>query len=457
MKLDSFKSLLIKKAEGNTDLQTLIRLISHDILAEEIIESLEKMASSKGNKANSALTSFAGGMTEPDIHMLHDAISHHISHAAAINKEHPPTMAPITHDINVTDHRDGGVQKTRQFDTQKVDMHPLATKHIETAMKLANIAAKSRKWSMGKMSFDHVPPNAWEMNHTSDHTRANSKGHIKFADDQQGLKRKLDNNRFPNHGYLMLTPHPSSKNKGKLRGNEGQYPFEEMKINDKHIVIDPAHYGAIDSNGKAPTKYTPHAFESHPLLQKEGKNETWSRPEDDRSDADRSAYAAKLNAWQETPEFTNWLDKQGELEQKDPAKYEAHGASRSAPLFEGVKRSSVPSAQQGNEADDDDDDEDGAPTQQAVSQPKPDTVLRRPASAPVSAPVSAPASAPANAPATAAPAAPEHPRAKQIRAKLSNESPEFQKVLHSYMAGDPKVTKALDALPDELKRKWGII
>jgi len=25
------------------------------------------------------------------------------------------------------------------------------------------------------------------------------------------------------------------------------------------------------------------------------------------------------------------------------------------------------------------------------------------------------------------------------------------------MAGDPKVTKALDALPDELKRKWGII
>ena len=442
MKLDSFKSLLIKKAEGNTDLQTLIRLISHDILAEEIIESLEKMASSKGNKANSAMTSFAGAMTTPDVNMLHDAISHHLSHAAAINKEHPPTMSPVTHDINVTDHRDGGVQKTRQFDTHKVDMHPLAAKHTETAMKLADLAARVSKHSFGKMSFDHVPTHAWEMNYTSDHTRANPNGQIKYADDQQGLKRKLDTNRFPNHGYLMLPPHNSFKNRGKLRGNEGQYPFEEMKINDKHVAIDPAHYNAIDSNGKAPTKYTPHAFESHPLMQKEGKSETWSKPEDSRSDADRSAYADKLNKWQETPEFNSWLDKQDALEQKDKTKFDAHGTSRSAPLFEGVKRSSAPLAQQDNEADDED--EDSAPTQQAVSQPKPNTVLRRPASAPADAPADAPA-------------AMEHPRAKQISAKLSNESPEFQKVLQSYMAGDPKVTKALDALPDELKRKWGII
>jgi hypothetical protein len=242
--------LLIKKAAGDDNLSTVVRLVSDDYLAEEIIESLEKMAASKGDKANSAITSTAGSMTSPDAHMIHDALSHHLSHAKAINSQHPPKITPVEHSIDVTDHRDGGVKKTRTFKTNKVEMHPAAAQHMETAMHLADLAARMGKHSFGKFNFDHVPTHAWEMNYTSDHTRANKNGQIKYADDQQGLKRRLSGKRFDSYGYLMQEPHDSYRHKGKLRGHTGAYPFEEMKIKDKHVAIDPDHYVKKDETKK---------------------------------------------------------------------------------------------------------------------------------------------------------------------------------------------------------------
>src|SRR5690606_25998945 len=130
-----------------------------------------------------------------------------------------------------------------------------------------DLAARASKHSLGKMSFDHVPTHAWEMNETSAHQRVNQHGQKKYADDQQGLKRRLQNKdskdpqkRFTNYGYLLLNPHESYANKGKLRGHAGQYPFEEMKINDKHVHIDP--------NATAGDQYEPHPFDSHPLFAK---------------------------------------------------------------------------------------------------------------------------------------------------------------------------------------------
>lgn len=388
MELHSFKELLIKKAEGNEDLKALIKFISTDFLAEEVLESLEKMAASKGDKANSAMTSFAGSVTTPDVGMVHDAMSHHLSHAAAINKEHPPTMTPVTHTIKATDHRDGGVQKERQFNTTKVTMHPTAEKHMESAMHLADLAARLDKHSFGKLKFDHVPTHAWEMNYTSDHTRADKNGQIKYADDQQGLKRRLDSKRFPNHGYLMLNPHDSYKNKGKLRGHEGQYPFEEMKINDKHVVIDPDHYVTKDANGKVPTTFTPHEFDSHPLMHKEGKEKTWERSEGDRSDNDRVAFAGKLDKWHESPEFNSWLDKQDAHEQKDKAKFDAMGKTPSKMLDQELKS--------------------------------------------------------------------EHPKASIIRTKTKDEPQGVKDLLESYIKGDAKAVKTIEALPPAITKKWGI-
>ena len=83
MELKSFKEILLKKAEGNPYLQTLIKYAKDDLLAEEVIESLLKMAepsAAMGRGANSALTSYAGHMDNSDVEQLRDALGHHVSH-----------------------------------------------------------------------------------------------------------------------------------------------------------------------------------------------------------------------------------------------------------------------------------------------------------------------------------------------------------------------------------------
>lgn len=339
MELNSFKELLLKKAEGNDNLKTLIRYISNDILAEEIIESLEKMASHKGDKANSAITGFAGSATGADINMLHDAIGHHLSHFAAANKAQPTVSTPAVKEIAATTHAGGEQKTTHKYETQEHKMHPVAAKHLERAMHLADLAARASKHSLGKMNFDHVPTHAWEMNETSNHQRINKHGQKKYADDQQGLKRRLQGDkaeRFNNYGYLLQNPHESYANKGKLRGHEGQYPFEEMKINDKHVHIDPTLEAPKSESGEL--QYTPHEFDSHPLFANEGKSPAWERSEDVRKDPDRDQYAKNLEQWHDSPQFGSWLDKQEALEDQNPDAYKQRGMSRSEPLLSGVKR-----------------------------------------------------------------------------------------------------------------------
>lgn len=332
MGLNSFKELLLKKADGNDNLVSMIRFMSDDFLATEIMESLEKMAAHKGDKANSAITGWAGSATGADVNMLHDALSHHLSKFAAANKARPPKVSDVEKKISMTDHSKGGTKQELPYKTKHVEMDPVAHQHLERAMHLADLAARASKHSLGKMNFDHVPTHAWEMNETSAHQRVNQHGQKKYADDQQGLKRRLQGKgakRFENYGYLMQEPHEKYANKGKLRGHTGQYPFEEMKINDKHVHIDP--------NVEASDKYEPHPFDSHPLFGKEGKDPAWERSESNRSDADREKYAQALENWHEHPEFNKWLDAQEAEEAKDPTAYAAKGSVPSK-LLEGVKR-----------------------------------------------------------------------------------------------------------------------
>lgn len=423
MGLHSFRELLNKKAGENKNLQDLISMVGDEFLVNEIIESLEKMAASKGDKANSALTHFAGSATGADVNMLHDAISHHLSHFAAHNAAKPPKMEPVTHTIQMTDHSKGGVKQPHTFDTTKVTMDPIAEKHLETAMHLADLAARASKHSLGKLNFDHVPTQAWEMNHTSNLTRKDENGRTKYADDQQGLKRRPSkgNTRIPNHGYLLLNPHEGYQHKSKLRGHEGQYPFEEMKINDKHVVIDPDHYVEKDKEGKLPDKYVPHEFESHPLM-KPHKTEgyEWERTETPkmnkdktkqiggRTDADREDYIKGADKWLDHDQFNAWLDKQDAHEKKDKEAYAARGKKPSK-LLEGVKKGSLK------------EDSMEAPVQSAESK------------------------------------AGEHPRATQIRAKAKEESPQFQQLMERYIAGDKDAAQQIDSLPEATKKKMGVM
>lgn len=333
MELNSFKELLLKKANGNDNLQTLIRFISNDALAEEIMESLEKMAAHKGDKANSAITGWAGSATGADVSMLHDALGHHLSKFAAANKARPPKTSDVEKKISMTDHSKGGTKQELPYQTKHVEMDPIAHQHLERAMHLADLAARASKHSLGKMNFDHVPTHAWEMNETSAHQRVNQHGQKKYADDQQGLKRRLQGKgakRFENYGFLMQEPHEKYANKGKLRGHSGQYPFEEMKVNDKHVHID--------HDMPASDKYEPHPFDSHPLFGKEGKDVAWERSESNRSDADREKYTQQLENWHEHPDFNKWMDGQEAEETKNPEAYGAKGVEPSKSILGGVKR-----------------------------------------------------------------------------------------------------------------------
>lgn len=309
MKLHGFKNLLIKKADGNENLETLIRFINDEVLAEQVIESLEKMAASKGDKANSAVTSWAGNATNADVGMLHDALGHHVSNFMAANKARPPKIS--TESIG---------KEGKRYNAPKVDMDPVAAQHLERAMHLADLASKASKHSLGKLNFDHVPTQAWEMNRTGAQTRTDSNGQTKYLDDQQGLKRRLsgEGSKFPNHGYLLTNPHEAYKHKGKLRGHEGAYPFEEMKINDKNIHIDP--------NTEAPTKYVEHEFDKHPLFDKQGKKQTWEMPETHRDASHHESYLNGLDKWHDSDHLENFLDRHEKMEDTDPKAYSQRGS-----------------------------------------------------------------------------------------------------------------------------------
>jgi hypothetical protein len=337
MKLDSFKELLLKKANDNENLSTLIKFIDNDILADEIIESLEKMADHKGNRANSAVTSFAGSATKIDTDMLHDAISHHLSRFAAANKASPPqkTQRNISQSSQTYVAYDKPELKNFTHNVEHYELHPTAKKHLERAMHLADLAAKASKHSLGKLNFDHVPTHAWEMNVTGDHVRVDKNGNKKYVDDQQGLKRRTkEGGKFPDYSYLLLTPHKSYKKKSSLRGHSGQYPFEEMKINDKYVHID-------TSNIDNPLEYKEHEFDMHPLFHNEGSANkylpAWEKPEDHRSDADRQKYADALSNWHESDHVINWLNRHEKMEQANPELYAARG-SKPSKLLEGVSK-----------------------------------------------------------------------------------------------------------------------
>ena len=59
MELKSFREILLKKADGNPYLETLIKYAKDELIAEEVLEALAKMAepsAAMGRGANHAVT-----------------------------------------------------------------------------------------------------------------------------------------------------------------------------------------------------------------------------------------------------------------------------------------------------------------------------------------------------------------------------------------------------------------
>ena len=336
MELKGFRELLLKKSQGNEELTTKILGTSFDALADQVLESLEKMSRAKGKKANGAVMSFAGGATNPDINMMHDALSHHLSKFAARNKAHPPK--PTTDTITT---------KHGSYEAPNMKLDPVAAQHLDRAMKLADFAASAANHSHGKLNFEHVSPHAWEMNRSGSIKRNDGSGEP--VEDTKGLNRRVSLNskrsniKFPDHGYLLLNPHPEYQKKGELQGHTGQYPFEDMKINGKYVDIDP--------NVSVPDKFEEHPFDKHPVFQNSsamhGKQEVvapeWEHPEDYRTAEHQAAHAQKMNDWPTSEHMNNWLESQVAAEDKDPAAYASRGSKKGS-LLEGVKKGQIEEA-----------------------------------------------------------------------------------------------------------------
>lgn len=296
MKVKNFRELLVKKAEGDDTLQTLVKFVDSEVLAEKALESLEKMARSrhKGDTANLALRDFAQDM-DPEMHpqMIRDALGHHVSRYKA------------------------ALGANRQ---------DLANKHAKQAFNIMNMADRAQKHSQGKLSFEHVSPHAWERNkmtstYDADHPKV-QEGKYRAGDFK--TKTKGLNYRGSDFSHLQDAPHESFKREIRRHGHNKAYPFNQIKVNGKYIHID-------DVDPSELSGYESHPFDKHPIL------DHYNEPAKKRTpESDKEYFDAKKDYY-DSEHIDNFFDRQEKLESQDPEGYAKRGAEPSAPVHKDIE------------------------------------------------------------------------------------------------------------------------
>lgn len=319
MKLNSFRELLIKKA-GSEDLETLVKFMKDEILAEMVIESLQKMARAahKGSTANFALRDFATEM-DPELEpaMIHDALSHHAS---------------------------------RYKQALKENRSDVANHHAGQFYKIMNLADKVQKHTDGKLHVDAPSPHAWERNakpnqYTEDHHEAYKKavaeGKKEFSEDEKkgemiaGKKRspgdfvtdtKGWNYRPKDYSFLQQAPHPAYAREVASTGHAQAYPMEAVRINGKHLHIE-------DDIPASSMNKEPHPFDKHPIM------EHYDTPASKRTQEDDMQYMKDKEHYysHEASPIHQYFDKHEKLEAADPESYAKRGSAPSKPVHAPVK------------------------------------------------------------------------------------------------------------------------
>jgi hypothetical protein len=292
MKLSSFRELLLKKVQHDTNLAALLKYAREDVLADAVVESLEKMAraSHKGDAANFAVRRFGTEMdpeTEP--HMLREAIGHHVSRYK------------------------GALGQGRQ---------DLANQHAKQAFNLMNMADTAQKHSGGKLSIDYVDPKPWERNkytkqYTADHPKV-QEGKYKegdFTTKTKGLRYALTGNDF---SHLNQPPHESYSNEIKRHKHNKAYPFEQVRINGKYIPVE----DVKDLKG-----YEGHEFDKHPIM-----SHFHESPNDRTPARDQEYIAAHDKYHNQDPHVENFFNRQADIESKDPQAYTERGSKPAEPV-----------------------------------------------------------------------------------------------------------------------------
>jgi hypothetical protein len=312
MELLSFRELLLKKADENPYLQALIKYAKDDLIANCVLESLQKMAepsAAMGRGANSAITSYAGQMTNSDVHQLKDALAHHVSHYKGALKS---------------------------------GNREVADQHLNHVIPLMHLAGRASKHSGGKMVLDYRSTTPWESNYTTtDRHEHNSK----LKEGTKDLGRRPKNTRgttqrgVPNYHYLEMAPHQGHGDTKHLANPQSGYPFEEIQLGSPQDRDAGKAYLHLEDVGPQ-KEYVPHPFDAHPVHQYADDKFFDSPPVDENAAKDIQAkkekYIQDLSSWRQSPHHQKWIADHKAKYAADPEGYKKRGTVKPGHFYDGL-------------------------------------------------------------------------------------------------------------------------
>jgi hypothetical protein len=313
MELKSFKEILLKKADGNPYLQTLIKYAKDELIAEEVVASLIKMAepsAAMGRGANSALTLYAGQMDNSDVEQMRDALGHHISrYRGALKSMH-----------------------AAQDSAEKLRLRNVADQHLSKVIPLMHLAGRAGKHSNGKMTLDYVSTTPWESNYTTVERHPHN-GKLKEGTKDLGRRpsrnASRDNPRaVRDYRYLEMAPHAQHASTEKMP-HKGGYPFEETQLGAPAKKDAGQAYLPLEDLSDV-KDYVPHPFDHHPIHEVADHAEHHLTPEQ------KEKFINDLAAWKGGEHHKKWLADQKAKYQANPDAYKARGSAKPAHHFEGI-------------------------------------------------------------------------------------------------------------------------
>jgi hypothetical protein len=313
VELKSFREILLKKADGNPYLQTLIKYAKDELIAEEVIEALTKMAepsAAMGRGANHAVTSYAAGMKPIHVEQMRDALAHHISHYQGALKAHHAATDP----------------------KEKMKLRGVADQHLNKIVPLMHLAGRASKHSGGSLVLDYPSTTPWETNYTTTERLPNGK--LKEGTKDLGRRPAPNANRQRNpravtdYRYLEMPPHPGHADAEKIP-HKGGYPFEEIQLGSPMKRDSGQAYLPLEDKGEV-KDFVPHPFDAHPVHQHA------DTPQHELGPDQHEAINSGLAGWADSEHNKKWLADQKAKHAADPEAYKARGTKKPAHPFEGI-------------------------------------------------------------------------------------------------------------------------
>lgn len=306
--LDSLRELLIKKADGDSTLQTIISIIKDEILTDKLLESLEKMArpqATMGRSANAGVTAYGNQMKNKDVEQMRDALAHHVNHYKSALKN---------------------------------GNRSVADQHLNRIVPMMHLAGKAAAHSNGQLGLDYTPMEPWETNYTTDERRPETG---KLKEGTKGLRRRLngtprDKNprSVPDYHYLEMAPHEKHPDSARSP-HKGGYPFEEIQLgNPAKIDAKEAYLHSEDIPPQ--NAFVPHPFDQHPI---HGVHD-----ESDPKKLNLENLAQNISDWHGSEPNAKWMQNIKDAHAKDPEAFKARGKAKPGHHFDGIPLQQQPHA-----------------------------------------------------------------------------------------------------------------